>query len=699
MERTNGCGCKEPEHEAECCALDCLEAPRFFCGQLLTDRHLNDLMTWTRAKTALARYRDGWGVVCGLDIRCDQANPGGVVVSPGYALSCCGDDIVVCEDARLDLSSFCDEGPDPCEDLYEPERKERMASAERSNGAEPMAVDVFISYREEHTDPEAALARTACGETGRCEFTRTRETYLLHADTGGTGDPLSYAALRWRRAYDEALEVIDAFQAAFSVLEGGQAEAVRRWLVDWIDARHPHHFCFLRERICTAEDDSLTDEAGVSELLFWIAQDRRNQVLSCPCFDCGTGNHGVPLGRVWLGGGDRGGGCHIRAIDPFPPYRRPLSDECWPAPLGYVNAGQVIWHRRSEACVRLADLGVRVRDVVEFEPPPTLTELRSVLACDPMVRCGEERTLLSYEVEPLGDRVVGLCASAAPGPRPPKVSVVKRGTPSEGVPGTYVEYTFSVTNEGDEAFDAVVEDDQLGAIGTREVAPGSTEEFQASEDVPNDAQGTFTNTVTVTATGPGGTTTAKDSHDFKVTAQPGEPPSIDVRLRAPVDVPRRKPIRYTGGVINDGPVDVVVKLSDSLGALPPADAAERPLAAGAAHTFRYPYTPLPGEDQVTEVIYAVATSADGQQATDEDSVTSKVSGQVEEPTHPGGDGRLEDIDGIGDKRAKALRDAGIDSLEDLIEADPDEVARLLGSPTTADNVRRWQEQAKRLLGQ
>ena len=29
------CGCC---HEEICCELDCLERPRFFCGQLLTDR-------------------------------------------------------------------------------------------------------------------------------------------------------------------------------------------------------------------------------------------------------------------------------------------------------------------------------------------------------------------------------------------------------------------------------------------------------------------------------------------------------------------------------------------------------------------------------------------------------------------------------------------------------------------------------------
>jgi predicted flap endonuclease-1-like 5' DNA nuclease len=688
IERSNGCGCKEPEQQVECCALDCLEAPRFFCGQLLTDQHLNDLMTWTRAKTALARYRDGWGVACGLDIHCDEANPGGVVVSPGYARSCCGDDIVVCEDARLDLSTACDEGPDPCDELVPREKRGKGA-----NDAQQIPVDVFISYREEQTNPEASLARTACGETGRCEFTRTRETYWLYPEPGASGDPMSYAALRWREAYDEALEVIDAFRAAFPALDGEQADSVRSWLLRWIDANPPHHFCFLRERICTADDNSLTDEAGISELLFWIAQDRRNQVMTCSCFDCGASNHGVPLGRVWLAAGGRRRECHIRAIDPFPPYRRPLSSECWPAQLGWVNAGQVIWHRRTEACVRLADLGVRIKEIVEFEPPPTLAELRGVLACNPMVRCGDERTLLSYDVEPLGDRVVGLCETATPTPRPPMVKVTKTASPSEGEPGTFVKYEYEVTNEGDEPFEAVVEDDPLGEIGTREVAPGATEKFEANADVPSDAQGKFTNTVTVTATGPGGTTTAKVSHDFTISAGPSDPPSIDLTLRGPTEVLHGREISYAIAVTNHGPVDVILKLSDQLGELPQEATEDIPMSPGGNVVFRYSHRPVSGETQVTEVVDAVGTAADGQQDTDQDRLVTKVTRQIVEPR----DARLQDITGIGDTRARKLAEAAITSLEDLIEADPEEVARLLGSPTAADNARNWQEQAKRLL--
>jgi predicted flap endonuclease-1-like 5' DNA nuclease len=711
MERSNGCGCKEPT-QVDCCELDCLVAPRFFCGQLLTDRDLTALMEWTRHKTGLARYRDGWGVVCGLDLSCDQANPGGILVSPGYALSCCGDDIVVCEDARLDLSSACDLGPDPCEEL-EPNdwrhavdrpraanRGAKHARAEGSSGAdgadvEPRAVDIYISYREEASDPQAALARSACGETGRCEFARTRETYSLQWEAGGSGDPLSYAAQRWRERYDEALDVIDAFRGSFGSLDG-EGAAIRTWLLQWIDAHHPHHFCFLRDRICAAEEDSLTDESRLSELLFWIAQDRRNEALSCSCQGCGPHTGGVPLGRVWVTAGASKGHCQIAAIDPFPPYRRPLLEECWPAPLGYVNAAQVVWHRRSEACTRLADLGVRISKVVEFEPPPTLAELRDALACDPMVRCGEERTLLAYEVEPLGERVVGLCmpSGAPPAPKGPKVSIKKSGEPAQGVRGTAVDYTFEVTNEGDEAFAAVVTDDQLGEIGRAEVAPGATETFTTNVDVPGNVEVSFVNTATVTATGPGGTASAQASHEFRIVEQ-GEPPSINVALRAPTAVQPGSQIPYTLLVQNDGPVDVRAQVSDSLGALPAA-AADIEIAAADVKSFRYQYRPLPNESTVEETVTALATSADGQEARDEETITTKVSRGAPLPAT---DVRLRDIDGIGETREKQLIEAGIDSVQKLVEADAAKILAIVGPPVTEDQVKRWQEQGKQLLSQ
>ena len=87
-----------------CGGLECLCRPRFFAGQLLTDDDLNRLDYYIVEKNRLHnRYLVGTGVVCGLEVVCSICDPAGngtVVVRPGYALSPCGNDIVVCGDER-----------------------------------------------------------------------------------------------------------------------------------------------------------------------------------------------------------------------------------------------------------------------------------------------------------------------------------------------------------------------------------------------------------------------------------------------------------------------------------------------------------------------------------------------------------------------------------------------------------------------
>ncbi|HEV8495424.1 MAG TPA: hypothetical protein VGQ56_01095 [Gemmatimonadaceae bacterium] len=100
-----------------CGGLECLCRPRFFAGQLLTEEDLNRLDHYIVAKQKLHnRYLHGWGVVCGLDVMCDACGEGSVIVRSGYALAPCGEDVIVCNDARVpvcDLISDCREVPDP----------------------------------------------------------------------------------------------------------------------------------------------------------------------------------------------------------------------------------------------------------------------------------------------------------------------------------------------------------------------------------------------------------------------------------------------------------------------------------------------------------------------------------------------------------------------------------------------------------
>src|SRR5499427_8529321 len=95
-----------PEPCPACGGLQCLCRPRFFAGQLLTEEDLNRLEHYIIEKNKLHnRYLHGWGVVCGLEVVCHPCHNLGTVKS-GYALSPCGEDLVVCADETVDVCAL-----------------------------------------------------------------------------------------------------------------------------------------------------------------------------------------------------------------------------------------------------------------------------------------------------------------------------------------------------------------------------------------------------------------------------------------------------------------------------------------------------------------------------------------------------------------------------------------------------------------
>jgi len=94
---------ESPIRCSACGELECLCRPRYFAGQLLTEDDLNRLDRYIVEKNKLHnRYLHGWGVVCGLEVFCHPC-PGEVTVKAGYALSPCGEDIIVCHDDRVNV--------------------------------------------------------------------------------------------------------------------------------------------------------------------------------------------------------------------------------------------------------------------------------------------------------------------------------------------------------------------------------------------------------------------------------------------------------------------------------------------------------------------------------------------------------------------------------------------------------------------
>jgi hypothetical protein len=157
-----------------CGGLECLCRPRFFAGQLLTEDDLNRLDSYIVAKNRLHnRYLHGWGVACGLEVVCNACDPEGgrgtVIVRPGYALSPCGNDIIVCRESAVnicDLIARCRPKDDMC--LPDPQTPGGVPSDNDCGGGTEEWI-LGVCYTEKPSRGVTALmnaadpAKTSCG--------------------------------------------------------------------------------------------------------------------------------------------------------------------------------------------------------------------------------------------------------------------------------------------------------------------------------------------------------------------------------------------------------------------------------------------------------------------------------------------------------------------------------------------------------
>ena len=369
------CGCGCGGSGTDCCEIECLVHPRFFCGQLLADQDLTALVDWVKAKGTLARYRHGWGVVCGLEVHCGK--DGSVTVSPGYAMDCCGRDIVVCEETPFPLAPCWKRPNDPC----------GVGAAQSAGTTTPgttaafqfgqpattnndplsfippeelQAVDILIRYAESQSDSRTALARGGCGGAPGCEYTRVHESFEIYCRPAVgcevTPDPSS----EWEKGYQEALAML---VRDLDRILSPQVEAPIDRLIEYVTRHSPHTFCFIREWLCYLQGTQKTSDpktdaekaaaqkaaaelrATLSQVAFWIVQDWRNEYLLKPCRGCGP-DTGIPLARVWMWmrrdsrGKEKLTTVYVNA---YPPFRRALSNDEWQLPADKVNLAPYVW--------------------------------------------------------------------------------------------------------------------------------------------------------------------------------------------------------------------------------------------------------------------------------------------------------------------------------------------------------------------
>jgi hypothetical protein len=185
----------KPAATCSCCSdsLECFEKPRFFCGQLLTDVDLEAAMNYVAAKNRLHnRYLFGAGVVCGLAVRCDPCDAGSVVIEPGYALDCNGNDVIVCADKPFDVKGYLDR-----------RKKEKQTDcfSQRTAGCVTTQTEycLVLSYEEKPGKPVNALVRDNGCKANTCEPSRTLERFRVDLIDKETAEKLNVRPSVWSR--------------------------------------------------------------------------------------------------------------------------------------------------------------------------------------------------------------------------------------------------------------------------------------------------------------------------------------------------------------------------------------------------------------------------------------------------------------------------------------------------------------------
>lgn len=381
--RRGSCHCGCSDCTGECCTLECPTKPNFFCGQVLTDDDLKALVDWTTAKSALQRFREGWGVSCGLEVSCshESKQESRVVVGPGYAIDCCGRDIVVCDPIYYDFR--CEQAFDPCCGPRQPAPQPGQAPDPAVQGLnlgcipfnELKAFDLCLRFDEKLTGGQRPLARGNCKPLDECQFTRVIETGRLEAKL--VDNPCAPSPKVIEKKYRDELE---------SYLKELEKQTTPEGLLKWLQEKGElHTFCFVEQCLCsylekrkepeTQEEKDrakAADQALVTELQFYIVQDWRNHYFQCLCASC-DGNacegDGVPLARVWLWNKTEGEckGCKVVQIDAYPPYRRRLGRDCSPD-FDCIDLSRYIWREIDGVKEELFKLGFTIGQTPVFNP-------------------------------------------------------------------------------------------------------------------------------------------------------------------------------------------------------------------------------------------------------------------------------------------------------------------------------------------
>src|SRR5690349_11302627 len=145
-----------------------LTRTRFFDGMILTQADLENEQRYWRVKRRLTNRALGTGVVWGLRLRWD-AKRRIFLLGPGYALDCCGNDLVVECPVEVAESALLDAADPSIRDSADT-RIVRKAQAPLQHAC------VVLQYVECPEDARPVHLDPCAPPSSRCEASRIRET-------------------------------------------------------------------------------------------------------------------------------------------------------------------------------------------------------------------------------------------------------------------------------------------------------------------------------------------------------------------------------------------------------------------------------------------------------------------------------------------------------------------------------------------
>lgn len=161
------------------CEFNNFKRARYFHGMLLSDRDFRDEQSYHREKRKLAnKMLHGWGIVCGLGLEWEEGKKW-ITVTPGMALDCHGNEIVVCDPVKLDLETL----------LCPPRTAALPEDPCREVTAEGKTYYLTIGYEERMIDPVSVYAPGGGCEEKTCEHSRWQEGFCLQLESNMPASP------------------------------------------------------------------------------------------------------------------------------------------------------------------------------------------------------------------------------------------------------------------------------------------------------------------------------------------------------------------------------------------------------------------------------------------------------------------------------------------------------------------------------